>query len=260
MDTLMNTMGGWFDGTTAIVKLFDGAYITGGISGYPEVYQNMSNVKSSNIKANTSILGVTGSPTVVDTADAWLDPAYLVTGYSGYDDGVLKQGTMVNHTGADSPANSIAGTGSGRIYVRPQQGYYDGSVASYVNDSNFIASNIVSGKSIFGVAGSATIQSLGGTRSVSGTIINYSLGTQINVGFQPSNVIVYATGNNYVYMDVHSDSVGLYRAICTFGNWDYNSSLPSSYININSTGFVINSVSNYPSFPSSNTFKYVCIQ
>src|SRR5471030_1142912 len=67
--------------------------------------------------------------------------------------GTKVTGSMPNHTGADSVANSIIGT-SGRIYVRPQYGYYDGSVASYVDDGNFYAQNIVSGKSIFGLAGS----------------------------------------------------------------------------------------------------------
>ncbi|OOM71449.1 hypothetical protein [Clostridium sp. BL-8] len=56
---------------------------------------DLSNLVFGNIKSGVTINGVSGSPTVVDIADAVLDPAFLVQGYSGYDDGVKKNGTLL---------------------------------------------------------------------------------------------------------------------------------------------------------------------
>ena len=117
---------------------------------------DLSKLTSANIKSGVTINGVAGKASVVDTADATASTGQILNGQSSYVNGVKVTGNMPNHSGADSPANSIAGTGQGRIYVRPQYGYYDGSVASYVDDGNFVSANIISGKSIFGVNGSAT--------------------------------------------------------------------------------------------------------
>ncbi len=63
------------------------------------------------------------------TEDAWLDPAMLVQGYSGYDDGIKKDGTMPNRTFAANGGGYIEAVAmradfSGNICTRPQTGYY----------------------------------------------------------------------------------------------------------------------------------------
>ncbi len=63
------------------------------------------------------------------TSDAWLDPAMVVQGFSGYDDGIKKDGTMPNRTFAANGGNyteavEMRADGGGAIYVRPQTGYY----------------------------------------------------------------------------------------------------------------------------------------
>ncbi|MFT8348303.1 hypothetical protein [Clostridium saccharoperbutylacetonicum] len=168
---------------------------------------DLSNLVSGNVRSGVTINGVIGKAGVVDTSDANASAGQILNGQSAYINGNKVTGNMPNHSGADSPANSIAGTGAGRIYVRPQAGYYDGSVASYVDDGNFNTANIVNGKSIFGLWGSATAASLGGKKFASGNVtISHASGTRTADGalidtwtaangldFTPSTVIIKLT-------------------------------------------------------------------
>jgi hypothetical protein len=160
-----------------------------------------SDLISANIKSGINIFGVSGKSSVVDTSDVLATAAQILSGASAYVNGIKIAGNMPNHTGADSVANSIAGTGPGRIYVRPQYGYYDGSVASYVDDANFIASNIISGKSIFGLAGTATIASLGGITYATGTVLSsQTVNTAtVNLPFTP-NTLIFRKYNFYTFL------------------------------------------------------------
>ncbi|WP_407308540.1 hypothetical protein [Desulfosporosinus sp. SB140] len=140
---------------TAAQTIAAGEYLSGA-----QTIAGDANLVTSNIKKGISIFGVSGKSTVVDVSDTTVDTVgHVLNGLNFYgSDGNKYAGSMPNHSSADSPANSIAGTGAGRIYVRPQAGYYDGSVASYVDDGNFQPYNIVFGTSILGIAGSAIPQ------------------------------------------------------------------------------------------------------
>ncbi|WP_459482131.1 phage tail protein [Clostridium saccharoperbutylacetonicum] len=155
---------------------------------------DLSNLVSGNIKSGVTINGVSGKASVVDTADANASAGQILNGQTAYISGNKVIGNMPNHSGADSPANSIAGTGAGRIYVRPQAGYYDGSVASYVDDGNYNAANIVNGKSIFGLWGNATVQSLGGRQYTSGPVTN---NTTVTLPFNPSIIKINSSGTTF---------------------------------------------------------------
>lgn len=111
-------------------------------------------------------------------------------------------GTMSNYSNGDVAANNISGTSNGIIHLRPPEGYYGNGHSLYWNDDNFIASNIISGKSIFGLAGSATVASLGGRRYATSTVNvdgnnNSDTGRVIVSGlsFTPSMVFIYRTAN-----------------------------------------------------------------
>ena len=98
---------------------------------------------------------------------------------------VLSGKTFINSTGntiTGSMTNRAANTNcvststnsSGTLYVRiPQGAYVTNSSSGYptidVIDSDFVASNIVSGKNIFGVTGTATAASMGAPTLVAGT-------------------------------------------------------------------------------------------
>lgn len=109
---------------------------TGVVAGDPDLVP-------ANIKAGANIFGVAGSGTVVDTADAALDPAFLVVGYSGYDDGVKKNGTLVDATTSITPGASNQAI---------PHGYHNGT-GIVMGDPDLTAGNIKTGVSIFGVTG-----------------------------------------------------------------------------------------------------------
>ena len=116
--------------------------------------------------------------------------------------GQLVTGSMSSH-GTNTDCISVNGnTQSGMLYVRiPRGAYLQNSSSGYpainVADSNFVASNIVSGKSIFGLTGTAQVSSIAtGTTTVkldstSGNTVSY------NPGFKPSRL----------YFVIESDSV-----------------------------------------------------
>jgi len=136
---------------------------------------DLSNLVTGNIKSGVTINGVSGSSTVVNTADASLDPAYLVQGYSGYDDGIKKSGQLANNTGVWQYAQSVQ-PASGRLHMFPPRGLYDpaGGTGVYFDSADYIASNIVNNKNVFGLIGNATIASLGGRNFASNTAVTSS--------------------------------------------------------------------------------------
>ena len=73
--------------------------------------------------------------------------------------GSMPDRTFAANGGAYTPASSWKADGGGALCVRPQEGYYKSEVNGNgygpiaATDPNFIPANIVSGKSIFGVAG-----------------------------------------------------------------------------------------------------------
>jgi hypothetical protein len=152
---------------------------------------------------------VQGSETVVNTADAVLDPQYLLTGYSGYDDGVLKQGTMTNLSGnwQSTTFKGVSGTG---ILAQIPKGYSDGGTNTYTycSDANFVASNIVSGKSIFGVTGTYDPVTL-----IAGTSYILYESNDIVSNTTTTNIVMKSATCNY-----HGGTVTV-----SFGQRNYNS-------------------------------------
>ncbi|WP_246517334.1 hypothetical protein [Clostridium aciditolerans] len=61
MDAIMNTLGGWFDGTCVLAKIPNGAYLNNGITGSPEILTASADLKPSNISSGKNVLGVIGT-------------------------------------------------------------------------------------------------------------------------------------------------------------------------------------------------------
>ncbi|SHK40702.1 hypothetical protein SAMN02745136_02440 [Anaerocolumna jejuensis DSM 15929] len=162
-------------GTRLHYPILPGAYIDTAITDpqsrdTPMGYIDDANFIPDNIRSGKSIFGLQGKSTVVDTEDAILDPYFLLTGYSGYDDGVKKNGTMPNRDRAwNTPVMTVPQQGV--LYVVPPDGWYAGSTdwsnrgGVRLGDSNFVSSNILNTANIFGLQGTA----IAGKRWASGT-------------------------------------------------------------------------------------------
>lgn len=214
---------------------------------------DLNNLVSGNIKSGVTINGVSGSQTVVDTADAVLDPAYLVSGYSGYDDGVKKNGTLPNF-GSLQNAKDTWTDGNGTLRARiPGKGAFTDLINGYapelnLYDGNFIASNIISGSSIFGLAGTRIPRYYAsGTATCSPTSLIYSSingktysfypVTVAGLCFTPNVIVVHCIGANG-YEDVCVYVAGGVIPLMTVYNYPFNMSSATCAVNVTGNAYV----------------------
>lgn len=150
---------------------------------------------SANIKAGASIFGVAGKSSVVETSDATATAAQILSSNTAYVNGSKITGTIPSK----SAQTYTPGTGNQTIAASQ----YLSGIQTILGDANLIAANIINGKSIFGVAGTATIESLGGKMWASGsTYLNGTVLLQIaGLSFTPKFITTYSRfipyGNNY---------------------------------------------------------------
>ena len=140
---------------------------------------------------------------------------------------VLTGKTFINSTG-QTITGTMANNGTKTITPKASaqtlgDGYYDKITIN--GDADLVAANIVSGKNIFGVAGTATVSSLGGKQFATGTSSTFDNSTTwtnyngtkaegvytlsvTGLSFTPSTVIAYGdlgTPYGYVFSCLHSD-------------------------------------------------------
>ncbi|SHO48158.1 hypothetical protein [Anaerocolumna xylanovorans] len=172
------------------------------LSGW--VYAADSNFVSDNIKAGKSIFGVSGKSSVVDTADATATAPNILSGNTAYVNGNKITGIMPNNDTRANWAAKDVYTSGGTVYLKPQPGCYnpggsssDGSsIGGWVSaySSGLFSGNILSGKSIFGVVGTA----IEGKRWASGTVNIQPGGTFItSSGLSVTSVFVEVSGLNF---------------------------------------------------------------
>lgn len=209
-DNLYQTAGGT---ATAITLTISGTLVT----GYPVNFIASTNNNGAATTINGKPLykpGTTTTPTLIAnkaytvwynatsncffikaSAEGNTIPSHVLAGdIFSTDDIIGGIGTMPNYAGTAQNSTGTANDGGGNLWLNTPTGYYTIGSSIKAYDANYIASNIISGKSIFGLVGTATIQSLGGKRWASGTAsLN---GVQIievtGLSFLPSVVLVYS--------------------------------------------------------------------
>lgn len=183
-DNLYQTAGGT---ATAITLTISGALVT----GYPITFIASANNNGSATTINGKPLykpGTTTAPTLIAgkaytvwynatsncffikaSAEGNTIPSHVLAGDKfSTDDIIGGVGTMVNYTSQNIEASTPWNNGTNLYFPINSGGYYPGSGNSgvYRTDPNFKPENILSGKSIFGLAGSV----IAGKRTASGTV------------------------------------------------------------------------------------------
>ena len=134
-----------------------------------------ANLVSANIKAGTTIFGVSGSSSVIDTSDATATAATIRSGYTAYKNGSKITGTI----SSKSSATYTPGTSDQTI----SSGYYLSGTQTIKGDANLVAANIKSGVSIFGVSGSSAVVDTSDADATAAKIFNgvtaYVNGTKV---------------------------------------------------------------------------------
>ena len=190
-----------------------------------EAFQNGVNIKKNIVEAINSKVTIDD----ISTSDTWdkvissindikegRGNAVVANVLSGKtftnDTGQMLTGTMVNRGGAVT----VTPTTSNQT---KSAGYYSGAI-TIKGDANLVASNILSGKSIFGVSGSVTVSSLGGKKWASGTgtssssqVLFKSVGAtsttnmyyyDISLSFTPSVILLFHESSTTEFMSVYN--------------------------------------------------------
>lgn len=162
----------------------------------------------------TGTLALTGTATPGDVLEG-------STFYSN-DPKTMLTGTIPIRTGHVT-GQSVSRSGT-TIRIRPQEGYYSGTSTNSVqiSDANFVAANIVAGKSIFGLVGTATpgVGAASGSTPVSTSTLPFVLrsGETVNLryvevrqsfGFTP--YIIFLRYSSYTYTFYNRYATTSYR-------------------------------------------------
>lgn len=199
---------------------------------------------SDNIKSGVTILGVSGKSTVVDTETAagGIYAGKVMDGYVGYVNGSKITGTVADYSWGEN----VTGSPKALTYVSNEDGYATFRVANtglYSNGSSatrlrfnleeqgVIASNIVSGKTVLGVTGTASSSS--GMTTMTGTVYLTSSSTISTLGSFTSfpKYILLKNGDYGIWGEYNNGSYIFHASNATYTG--YTTTIYTSCIVIN---------------------------
>lgn len=213
---------------------------------------DLSNLVSENLRSGVTINGVSGKSSVVDTADAVLDPQYLLTGQSGYDDGDKKTGTMIDR-GVYSNQCTSSTVLDNKLFFRFPIGFYHGGnydsnggvaetyspFSDVANSIGLTSDKIVAGNTILGLNGTAT-----GSREASGTLTQNVSSQTITLGNRPKVVFIYnyllESSSENTHESKYSIVTDYWKMSFTDNHSGDYGSMDVTYITLTDTGFIFN--------------------
>lgn len=158
-----------------------------------------SNLITGNIKAGATIFGVTGKSSVVDTADGTTTADKILNTYTGYVNGAKVTGTMANNGAITITPGATAKT------IPP--GYHNGA-GTVATDGNLVTGNIIAGKTIFGVAGKASVVDTSSANATASQILSGYTG-YVN-GSKITGSMPYITGDGNAHYNANNVTAGAY--------------------------------------------------
>jgi hypothetical protein len=123
-------------------------------SGLRKIKAIITGLIASVIKAGVTVGGILGT----FTADATAVDGDVLIGKTYYRNGVKGIGNITAFTsGLVDLTNAVVTAVNGQVAFWPQ-GYFNGNAHCYINDADFLASNILATKNIFGLQGSIPVR------------------------------------------------------------------------------------------------------
>ncbi|MBO9606616.1 MAG: hypothetical protein J7639_11725 [Paenibacillaceae bacterium] len=202
--------------------------------------------------------------------------ADVLSGKTVGTDAGLVAGTMINRSTGDYSSSSQSVSGTMLKLPIPENAYYGTGANVTRTDANFVAGNILSGKSIFGVAGSLIV----GKKWAQGSATSSSMGFISSLGaygngisvsglaFKPTIIITVRSGSTFLSSggSVYVENLNgqLNNGGCTTFTMGYSEGLPSGAIsacfNITTGSFTVICYRSNSPISATDLFNWIAVE
>lgn len=174
-------------------------------------------------------------------------------------------GTLVDNYNNDNIECTPTVSGNTLKLTIPTTARYKQGNHLQITDSDFIASNIINGVNLFGITGSATIESLGGKQFASGSVYrNDSSFFTVNLPFTPNFIVTM--DNAGMMVNIRQTAFSWYYTDIMFYTSDYNNwsgSTTNNTVTVQGQPFIVigtNSFTWQAMSGQGNTINYIALK